>query len=174
MVTFRRPCADGIRRCAVDPESDGGSNLVLAATSEQGLGDALAGSPATQELGQGGSAQPVGRDRSEERECGLTLTQADVRHLLEKAYVPAGGGPIVLLRFIVSEKKGELERLGEADELKLLPAETARGRGGGDLEGDQSARGGGPALGGRATSAAGGEKEPLQFESAPEEWPPTG
>jgi hypothetical protein len=33
--------------------------------------------------------------------------------------VPAGGGTLVLLRFLVSEKKGELERLGKADELKL-------------------------------------------------------
>jgi hypothetical protein len=47
-----------------------------------------------------------------------------VRDFLKEADMPAGGGALVLLSFVISKKKGQLERFGKADELKLRGGRT--------------------------------------------------
>jgi hypothetical protein len=81
----------------------------LPRSDEWGLGDPLARPPAAEELGKRRSGEAVHRNRAEQRQYGLTFAHLDVRHLLEEADVPAGGGALVLLRLLVSKEKGELE-----------------------------------------------------------------
>jgi hypothetical protein len=42
-----------------------------------------------------------------------------VRDLLQEADVPARSGAVVLLRFLVSKKEGQLERLRQRNKLEL-------------------------------------------------------
>jgi hypothetical protein len=72
-----------------------------------------------EEFGEGGSGQTIRRDSDEENEHGQALAKLDVRDLLKEAEVPASGGALVLLWLLLSEEKRQLERLGQADEMKL-------------------------------------------------------
>jgi hypothetical protein len=59
----------------------------------------------------------------------LTLADVDVLRLLEEANVPAQGCAAVFLGISVSEEERQLERVCEADKLKL----GSRGKGFGDV-----------------------------------------
>jgi hypothetical protein len=80
--------------------------------THKSLGDPLARAPAAEELGEGRSSEAVGRNRRQEGEHSLVLAQVDVRHLLEEADMPAGGGAVVLFGLLVSEEERQLEGLG--------------------------------------------------------------
>jgi hypothetical protein len=62
-----------------------------------------------------GIVNPLPLDVTESSPRGhLCQGLARLRYLLKKPEVPAGGGAFVLLQVIVSEKEGQLERLGKA------------------------------------------------------------
>jgi hypothetical protein len=80
--------------------------------SDKRISNPLARPPATEKLRERPSSQAVGGNRRQEGEHSLVFAQVDVRHLLEEADVPAGGGAVVLLRLPESEKEVGLLAVG--------------------------------------------------------------
>jgi hypothetical protein len=75
--------------------------------------------PSTEELCQRGSSQSVGRDRGEQNEDCLALSDVDVLRLVDKPEMPAKRSPLVLRHLSVGQQERELEGFCQADELEL-------------------------------------------------------
>jgi hypothetical protein len=72
------------------------------------LAGAFARPPVAEKVSESNRGEAVHRDRSEEREYGLTFAHLDAWNLLEKADVPASSRPFVLLRLFVSEEESRV------------------------------------------------------------------
>ena len=90
-----------------------------ARPADKSLGDPFARAPATEEFGERCGGEAGSRNRRQQGEHGLVLAQVDVRHLLEEANMPAGGGAVVLFGLTVCQEQRQLERVCQRDELKL-------------------------------------------------------
>ena len=95
------------------------SNRSYPQPADKGLRDPLAGTPATEELGQTRRGEFVRRNRRQEGKHGLVLTQVDVGHLLYEADMPTSGGAGVFVGLLISEEERQFERLRQGDELEL-------------------------------------------------------
>jgi hypothetical protein len=101
----------------------GGRRIVLflrpSRPGDKYLTSPLEALPSTEELCQRGRSQSVGRDRGEQNEYRLALSEVDVLRLVDKPEMPAKRSPLVLRQLSVGQQERELEGFCQADELEL-------------------------------------------------------
>jgi hypothetical protein len=87
----------------------------------------LESAPSAQELCHRGRSQSIGRDRREQNEYRLALSDVDVLRLVDKAEMPAKRSSLVLRQLSVDQQEREREGFCQADELELQPATVYHG-----------------------------------------------
>jgi hypothetical protein len=79
----------------------------------------LESAPSAQEFCQRGGSQSVGRDRGEQNEYRLALSDVDVPRFVDKPDMPAKRSPLELRQLSVGQQEREFEGFCQADELEL-------------------------------------------------------